>query len=96
VAWWSVADPLPPDTSYRPLPTVPFSAVKTADEALKPGVMERQAALLAQRYDLANRPMAGHLMSGGRRPVQGSVRVKLPAEVSWDALATSLAPKTAS
>jgi cytochrome c peroxidase len=86
VAWWSVADPLPPDTSYRPLPTVPFSAVKTADEALKPGVMERQAGLLAQRYDLANRPMAGQMMSGGRRPVQGGVRVKLPAGVSWDAL----------
>ena len=28
-----IADPLPPDTTYRPLPTLPFSAVKQADEA---------------------------------------------------------------
>ena len=27
------ADPLPPDATYRPLPTLPFSAVKANDEA---------------------------------------------------------------
>jgi cytochrome c peroxidase len=82
-----MADPLPPDTTYRPLPTLPFSAVKANDEAQKPKVMQRQAATLNQRYDLSNRPMPGVMMSGGRKPVQGGVRVKLPAGVTWDALA---------
>jgi hypothetical protein len=27
------SDPLPPDLTYRPLPTLPFSRVKAADEA---------------------------------------------------------------
>ena len=62
------ADPLPPDATYRPLPTLPFSAVKKNDEAQKPKVLERQAALLAERYDLANRPLQGAMMSGGKRP----------------------------
>jgi cytochrome c peroxidase len=82
-----MADPLPPDTTYRPLPTLPFSAVKANDEAQKPKVMQRAAATLNQRYDLSNRPMPGVMMSGGRKPVQGGVRVKLPAGVTWDALA---------
>jgi cytochrome c peroxidase len=81
------ADPLPPDATYRPLPTLPFSAVKSADEAQKPAVTQRQSALLNQRYDLANRPMPGVMMSGGRRAVQDGVRVRLPAGQSWDALA---------
>ena len=51
------ADPLPPDTTYRPLPTLPFSTVKQNDEAMKPQVMERQRALLNQRYDLSDRPI---------------------------------------
>ncbi|KQU73656.1 MULTISPECIES: hypothetical protein [unclassified Rhizobacter] len=81
------ADPLPPDTTYRPLPTQPLSAVKAADEAAKPAVMQRQSALLNQRYDLANRPMPGVMMSGGRRAVQDGVRVRLPAGQSWESLA---------
>lgn len=51
----AIADPLPPDLTYRPLPTLLFSAVKENDEAQKPVVMERQRALLEHRYDLANR-----------------------------------------
>ena len=80
------ADPLPPDTTYRPLPTLPFSVVKANDEAQKPTVMQRQSALLAERYDLADRP-SGVMMSGGRKAVQAGVRVKLPAGASWDGLA---------
>jgi cytochrome c peroxidase len=86
LAVWA-ADPAPPDTTYRPLPTRPFSAVKAADEAEKAAVMRRQRALLAQRYDLADRPVAGVRMSAGRKAVQGGVRVKLPANVTWDQLA---------
>jgi cytochrome c peroxidase len=81
------ADPAPPDTAYRPLPTRPFSAVKATDEAEKAAVMRRQSALLAQRYDLADRPIAGVRMSAGRKAVQAGVRVKLPAGVTWDQLA---------
>ena len=81
-----IADPLPPDTTYRPLPTLPFSAVKQADEQQKPAVMQRQTALLNERYDLSNRPVPGAMMSGGRKPVQGGVRAKLPAGATWDGL----------
>jgi cytochrome c peroxidase len=82
-----LSDPLPPDTTYRPLPTRPFSEVKADDEAQKAAVMQRQNALLDQRYDLSNRPIPGVMMSGGKKPVQGGVRVKLPAGVTWDMLA---------
>jgi cytochrome c peroxidase len=80
------ADPLPPDATYRPLPTQPFSAVKASDEAQKSKVMQRQAATLSARYDLSNRP-TDTLMAGGRKAVQGGVRVKLPQGTTWDALA---------
>jgi len=86
------ADALPPDTSYRPLPTLPFSTVKANDEAQKAQVMQRQSALLQERYDLVNRPMRGVMMSGGRKPVQDGVRVKLAGGATWDGLA-NLAPE---
>src|SRR3954447_763088 len=81
------SDPLPPSTTYRPLPTLPPSEVKAMDEAQKPQVVQRQSNLLNQRYDLANRPIPGVMMSGGRKAVQGGVRVKLPEGVTWDSLA---------
>src|SRR5919205_347157 len=83
----ALTDPLPPDATYRPLPTLPFAAVRANDEAQKPQVMQRQEALLNQRYDLSDRPIPGVMMSGGRKPIQGGVRVKLPSGVTWDSLA---------
>lgn len=83
----AVSDPLPADLSYRPLPTKPFSAVKAEDEARKAEVMRRQSDLLNQRYDLSNKPTPHVTMSGGKKPVQAGVRVKLPAGQSWDGLA---------
>lgn len=83
----AASDPLPPDLTYRPLPSLPFSAVKENDEAQKPAVMERQRNLLEDRYDLADRPMSGVMMSGGRKVVQDGVRVKLPPGETWDSLA---------
>ena len=56
------------------------------DEAMKPQVMARQEALLSERYDLSDHPIPGVMMSGGRKPVQGGVRVKLPAGQTWDSL----------
>src|SRR5438067_1590593 len=83
------ADPLPPSATYRPLPTLPFDAVKANDEAEKPRVMQDQQTMLNQRYDLSNNPIPGVMMSGGRKPVQGGVRDKVPAGVSWDMLAST-------
>jgi len=81
------ADPLPADATYRSLPTMPFSDVKRMDEAAKPMVLQRQRDLLNARYDLSNRPILGVMMSGGRRAVQGGVRVKLPSGMTWEKLA---------
>jgi cytochrome c peroxidase len=83
----AISDPLPPDTTYRPLPTRPLSEVKADDEAQKPAVMSRQSDLLNRRYDLADRSMPGVMMSGGRKAVQAGVRVKLPPGATWEALA---------
>lgn len=84
-------DPLPPDTTYRPLPTMPFSQAKAIDEAQKPQVMERQRAMLENRYDLSDRPIPGVMMSGGQKPVQGGVRVLLPEDQTWESLANMTA-----
>ena len=83
----SHTDPLPPESTYRPLPTLPLDVVRRNDEGAKPGVMRRQQGLLSERYDLANRPMAGVMMSGGRRAVQDGVRVKLRPGTTWEQLA---------
>ena len=87
LSWAAFSDSLPPDASYRPLPTQPFSVVRAADEAQKLAVMRRQAELLQVRYDLSDRPMRDVFMSGKRRGVQDGVRVKLPQGVTWDMLA---------
>lgn len=56
-------------------------------KAAKAGVMQRQLALLAKRYDVSNRTAAdGTRMSRGK-PVQEGVRVKLPGGVTWAQLA---------
>lgn len=49
--------------------------------------MQRQRALLERRYDLSNRPVPGVMMSGGMKPVQDGVRVKLTPDTTWDQLA---------
>src|SRR5262249_34109028 len=54
-------------------------------EAAKPEVLKRQAALLEERYDLSDQPVAGITMSRGK-PIQGGVRVKLPKGVTWEQL----------
>jgi cytochrome c peroxidase len=87
LAMAAIAGPLPPDATYRPLPTAPLDAVIKTDQAAKPQVMQRQRNLLAERYDLADRPIPGVKMSGGRKAVQGGVRVKLPAGTTWERLA---------
>ena len=74
-------------TSYAPVDIEePFAQIMKRLSAEKPAVMRRQADLLAQRYDLANRSAKGLTMSRGK-PIQTGIRVKLPAGVTWGALA---------
>ena len=74
-------------TSYMPVDIKePFAAVMARMKAAQPAVQKRQADLLAERYELANRAAAGVTMSRGK-PVQEGVRVKLPAGTSWTQLA---------
>ncbi|MCU1306346.1 MAG: cytochrome [Acidobacteriaceae bacterium] len=76
------------ETSYMPVgqPTG-FPAVEQKLSAEKPEVMRRQKALLAERYDLTDRPVPGVSMSGGK-PIQGGVRVKLVQGTTWEELAS--------
>ncbi|TLX53129.1 cytochrome B6 [Stutzerimonas nosocomialis] len=76
-----------PPTSYSPVViTEPFDVIMKRMSEAKPGIMEKHRALLEQRYDLADRPAEGVTMSKGK-PVQGGVRVRLPADTSWEQLA---------
>ena len=65
----------------------PFEAVRQRMTGAKDGIMARQRNLLAERYDLANRPSGDATMFRGKA-VQGGVRAKLPAGVTWEQLAT--------
>jgi hypothetical protein len=96
----ALADPLPPSATYRPLPTLPLSAVKANDEAEKPQVMQDQQALLNQRYDLSNNGILsvwaselGFLFSSGIRstitlPVPHKTWVSGPVPRAFCMLAT--------
>src|SRR2546428_1548674 len=79
--------PPPSGKTYFPVVEQDFAKVRADDLAAKPTVMQRQRTLLAERYDLGNRPAAGVMMSGGRKAVQQGVRVKLPAGLTWERLA---------
>lgn len=52
----------------------------------KPEFAKRHQALLAERYDLADRSSQGSTMSRGK-PVQEGVRVRLTKEMTWEKLA---------
>ena len=74
-------------SSYLPVEIKePFASVMARMKAAQPAIQKRQADLLAERYDLANRAAAGVTMTRGK-PVQEGVRVKLPAGTSWAQLA---------
>ncbi len=74
-------------SSYAPVViNEDFASIMERMKAAKPEVMKRQMDLLNERYDLSNRPAKGVTMSKGK-PVQEGVRVKLPANVTWEELA---------
>ncbi len=66
--------------------TEPIADVVKRTQSEKPGFAKRQQDLLNARYDLANRPAPGATMSRGKA-VQGGVRVKLAAGMTWEKLA---------
>lgn len=74
-------------SSYAPVDIKePLATTMARMKAAQPEIQKRQADLLAERYDLANRAAAGVTMSRGKA-VQEGVRAKLAAGVSWDQLA---------
>jgi cytochrome c peroxidase len=73
-------------SSYSPVIEEKFDVVFARMSADKPKVMKRQMDLLAERYDLGNRPAQGAKMSRSK-PIQEGVRAKLPSGVTWDSLA---------
>jgi cytochrome c peroxidase len=74
-------------SSYAPVDIKePFATTLARMKAAQPEIQKRQADLLAERYDLANRPAGGVTMSRGKA-VQEGVRAKLAAGVNWDQLA---------
>lgn len=70
-------------TSYAPVVIAEeFQETVARMSAAKPAVMQKHMDLLAERYDLNDRPAEGVTMDRGK-PVQSGVRVKLPNGVSW-------------
>jgi cytochrome c peroxidase len=63
-----------------------FATVMSRMRAAKPAIMQRQKALLEERYDLSDRPARGVTMSRGKA-VQEGVRVKLRGGMTWERLA---------
>ncbi len=63
-----------------------FATLTKRLQAEKSKFAQRQQALLAQRYDLADRPSRTMTMSRGK-PLQEGVRVKLPNGMTWEKLA---------
>ncbi len=76
-----------PPSSFAPVVAKDdFESVMARMKSEKPTIMQRQMALLDQRYDLSDRPAEGVTMSRGMA-VQGGVRVRLPEGTTWEKLA---------
>ncbi|MBI5571713.1 MAG: cytochrome B6 [Desulfomonile tiedjei] len=74
-------------SSYSPVViTEPFDSIMKRMTAAKPEIMKRHMDLLNSRYDLGDHPARDATMSRGK-PVQEGVRIKLPAEMTWEKLA---------
>ncbi len=76
----------PPVSSYLSVTEEDFRTVLGRMRGAKAHIETRQQELLAARYDLGDRPVAGIAMSRGKA-IQGGVRVKPPTGMTWDALA---------
>jgi len=86
LGWVHAQQATPVANSYAPVVvTESFEQVLERMKAEKPAIMKRQMELLAERYDLGDRPAKGVTMSRGK-PVQEGVRVKLPSGMTWQKL----------
>jgi cytochrome c peroxidase len=80
-------EPAQQPTSYAPVDIKEsFPSILARMSAAKAGIMQRQQALLEERYDLGDHPASGVTMSRGKA-VQEGVRVKLRAGTTWASLA---------
>jgi cytochrome c peroxidase len=76
-------------TSYSAVDiTEPFPSIMARMKATKASIERTHNDLLAERYDLSNRPAGGVTMSGGKA-IQEGVRVKLVSGMTWDRLAST-------
>ena len=74
-------------TSYMKVDgTEPFQSIMARMTAAKPAIEKEHDVLLNERYDLSDQPAQGVTMSNGK-PLQGGIRVKLPAGMTWEKLA---------
>jgi cytochrome c peroxidase len=93
LAWVGVVvaqDPPPPARKSSFMPVVPkedFASVLRRMSGAKAGVVQKHKGLLAERYDLTDKPSGDAKMFRGKA-VQGGVRAKLPGGVTWEQLAT--------
>jgi len=80
------------ETSYAPVAVKEsFDDTFRRMSSDKPKVVKRHQSLLAERYDLADRPASAVAMSRGKAIQQG-VRVRLAEDTTWEQLA-ALAPE---
>lgn len=83
----TAAEPAEKPKTYMPVVDAKdLVSMRSQDVADKPSVMDRQASLLARRYDLRD-DSSKMMMSGGRKAVQQGVRVKLSDGMTWQQLA---------
>ncbi len=82
----SAQDPGAKGSSYAPVDgKEEFAAVMARMKGAKAEVMKRHADLLAERYDLSNRPTSGLTMARNKA-VQEGTRARLPQGMTWEKL----------
>lgn len=79
-------------TSYAPVAVKEdFKTIMDRMVSEKLNLQSRQKSLLEMRYDLSDSPAEGIRMTRGKS-IQGKVRTKLPAEMTWEKL-SELSPE---
>jgi cytochrome c peroxidase len=79
-------------SSYTPVVEDKLDDVIARMTAEKPTLRKKQMNLLAERYDLSDRPAKGATMSRGKA-LQEGVRAKLPEGANWEELGTKAPDK---
>ncbi len=83
----SVPAAVTPASSYLPVRIEEsFDQTRQRLEQTKPGIMQAHREILAERYDLADRPATDTTMTRGK-PVQQGARARLKPGLTWEKLA---------